>query len=154
MRSEYLSQEIRMISAWLSKTCEEKYLKSVKLGFFDPEDFKLEWFCIDGFPINLSFPKNFEKIVIWLKNYPSFPPAGFYIPKNSPNKDAISTRVKHIYENNPYSNDKFESIPGFYWICLHFNDWVWDFDYSCITEGDNLYKYILAIYAHFNEGFS
>jgi len=152
LRKKYIQKELVMLASWLSGSVEERYKHLVSINF-NRNDTNFEWLYINGLPLNNSYPKNFENIAIWLKNYPEVPPPGFYIPDDSPNKGAIQRKVEHLFDSNPY-NGHFQMPKGLSWVCLHYTGWKWQFNYDNPEKGDNLYKYILQLHSHFCNNFA
>lgn len=144
---------------------EEPYLRQYLAGFESNNgkttSFRLQSRYENGQPLpiayleieNLILPDRFgnndtENIVIPLPNYPLTSPWGFFIYKNSINKEAIINALKgHVYGQiygSPHGFEKLEACAD--WVCLHYENKGWNYNFSNPNKGDCLYKYLMAIW--------
>ena len=153
-RKKFLSMEIENITSFLNEFSYSK--KTIKPSISFGKEW--EYIRIDNFPLSDAYSPDYEDIGIVILDYPDLAPVGIHIYNNSPNLQHIKYMIKgglfDDYSALPlaYQDHVFE-MPGWTWICFRYQNFNWNFNPNNIMLGDNLYKYIVALYAALSSEF-
>lgn len=149
-REHFLKKEMPMITHFLSsfRFKDDRIKPSISVG----PDWK--FIIIKNFPLSDEYNIDHEDILIVLIDYPDIGPAGVHIREKSTNSRMIRDKIGHVYSYDlpgRLSSEHaryVEELPGWNWICFHYEDWHWNFNPRNVLGGDNLDKYIQALYVH------
>jgi hypothetical protein len=155
-RMNFLKVEVPMIAHFLSEF--EFSVPTIKPSLNIEDNW--EYIMIKNFPLSDEFRPDHENITIVTIDYPDFGPGGIHVPNNSPNLSHIKSVLGgHVFENERISQlggeygKHVEEIPGWTWVCYHYDGWKWNFNPNNIMCGDNLFKFIVALYANLSGEF-
>lgn len=144
---EYINKEIPSIANFLSPI----YANNGKRAKIALNDYcGVAFLQIMDFPLPNRFGQNdTEDILLALPNYPSEPPHGIHIAKGSANKQKISDALAgHIFGQTMVApqHDYGDLDKTTDWVCFHYENYRWNYDYNNPTQGDCLYKYLQHIW--------
>jgi hypothetical protein len=111
---------------------------------------------IKNFPLPDEYRPDYEDIAIIIAEYPNSPPTGIYVKDISLNISKIKEKMNysHVYDRAKYENYSFVyDVPGWTWICFHYENHSWKFNFSDFRSGDNLTKFIKGVYANLSGNF-
>ena len=98
---------------------------------------------------NMPLPDDYQPdhcdLVLIVDDFPARPPSGLYLL----NKDAALVRQLQT-RFNAFRDQAFHgapAIPGYTWICFHFQHDAWRYRADAPAQGDNLRKFLAAFFA-------
>ncbi len=153
-RSYYLQREIPLIAGFLKdfRFADPGIRPSIEVG-----NDRWQWLRLVNFPLSDDYRPDHENIVIVVFDYPEFGPAGIHVARNSSNKARMQQVMRgHMFnyaQLPPQYLQYVEEVPNHDWICFHYANWRWNFNPRNIMAGDNLVKYIEALYANLTGGY-
>lgn len=103
-----------------------------------------EFVAIRNFPLPDGFSPDYVDILINVLDYPATPPVGLYILERS-NAGLIS-QIRNIFNVMNHAAYSAPSIPGYSWICWHFEGHRWRYNTANVTAGDNLRKFLIGFF--------
>jgi len=147
-RKEYIHLELPHISDFLDKfQFNEEGIESIIR--IDKDYTKMG---IKNFPLPDDYDPDYEDIAIIIAEYPNLPPTGIYVKDISPNLSKMEKNMGGHHES--YKNFSFVyDVPGWTWICFHYENHEWNFNLNDFRSGDNLTKFIKAVYANLSGNF-
>ncbi len=150
---EFIRKEVPYIINLLSRM-EDSRGNTANAEFFI-DGYEIPYLSIENFVLPDRFAKNghedHEDIIIFLPNFPSTPPNGVYVPTDSPHLEEIKTALGgHVYGHNynAMPEDSFDEVhtDGYTWVCFHYENNIWHYDFDNPMKGDCLCKYIETVF--------
>lgn len=151
-RVQFLEYDLTLLAQKVLSRYEFDDGTKPSLQFDDNEG---KWVFIENFPLPESFePNDRINVLIVTVDYPDRPPGGIHLPATSSYRTQVS-RIRQALGGHIMSHD---DLPPSYrqyveelddskwtWVCYHYKNWSWDYNFNNITEGDCLYKYVQRI---------
>jgi hypothetical protein len=101
-----------------------------------------EYVAVQNFPLPDQYQPDYLDILLVTTHYPNFPPVGIHLLKRN-NENTVTQLhryFQHTYEDTPIS--KAEEIPGYIWVCYHYDNHRWRYNANNIAQGDNMTKFL------------
>jgi hypothetical protein len=99
---------------------------------------------VRNMPLPNGFAPDYVDVLLIVDKYPVRPPIGIYLLENQ-NSALLNQlrRVFNVFENAHYGA---ETIPGYQWICLHYQGDSWNYNSINVARGDNLRKFLIGFF--------
>ena len=114
-------------------------LRSAQLGS------TFEYISVRNFPLPDQYSPDYIDLIVLTDMFPAVPPIGIYILSK---RDKIL--VNQIEERfNVFEDKAFHeapAIPGFTWICTHYEKNAWKYCVDDPRKGDNVRKFLVNFY--------
>lgn len=112
-----------------------------------------EFIRVLGMPLPAGYSPSHCDLVLIVSDFPASPPIGLYL-LNSDRRQvekikALFGRV-HVFRNEGLAGAP--SIPGYTWICYHYQSNRWCYRAEAPAKGDNLRKFLQGFYAELAAG--
>jgi hypothetical protein len=91
-----------------------------------------------------GFDPDFIDLLVLVTDYPSRPPIGIYLLEQN-NRRLIGQIQGKFHVLNTAAHDA-PPIPGYKWICVHYEGNTWKFNPNHLAAGDNLRKYLIHFF--------
>lgn len=104
-----------------------------------------ELLTLRNFPLPDDFSPDYMDALLVIANYPGRPPVGLYVLNR--NNRLLMNRLEQVF--NLFRDKAFHTapaIPGYTWICYHYEEQTWRYNARNPATGDNLRKFLLSFY--------
>lgn len=148
LRERLLDTEFDLITSFLSEFPGRQ--RSLEMD----DDYLL----IRNSPLPDSYTLDHVDLLFLISGYYEVPPAGFFIPSKTPNREEIvkhlgghlmsatpSFALEHIPERNREQTKKLADLQ-WQWVCFHFSLWTWRLNPNNLLAGDSLYKLVENVF--------
>jgi len=100
---------------------------------------------IRNFPLPDAYDPEFIDVLVLVPDYPARPPIGIYLLENEQNADVIG-QLRRIFNVMQTAFYGAPTVPGFAWICVHYQGDAWRFNPDHLASGDNLRKFFINFF--------
>lgn len=104
-----------------------------------------EYLALRNFPLPDGFRPDCIDALLVVSDYPGCPPVGLYVLNR--NNASLMKRLEAVFQ--VYRDRAFysaPSLPGYTWICYHYQDDRWHYNAASPQSGDNLRKFLMSFF--------
>ena len=101
---------------------------------------------VQNMPLPDGFKPDYIDVLLIVDKYPAMPPIGIYLLER--NNAALISQLSRIFNVMNQGFHGAVTVPGYRWICFHYQGGMWKFNHRRVSAGDNLCKFLTSFYNH------